>query len=71
MANVLVPIGTSYRTGQRNPVSGGFEFDGYTDGSSHPRPYTNELKIPLSIGETFPPISSAGKGCYWKLIYRL
>jgi hypothetical protein len=71
MYGALIAIGTRYRTGQTNPVSGGFEFDGYVDGSWSPYPTAAELKIPLAVGNGFPPIASAGKSCYWKLVYRL
>lgn len=62
---------TRFRTGEVNTISGGFEFDGYTDGSSYPQPHATERKIPLSKGERFPPISSSGKACWWKLISKL
>ena len=62
---------TRFRTGQTCTISGGYEFDGYTDGSSSPAPQAAERQIPVSRGETFPPIRSAAKGCWWKLIKRL
>lgn len=62
---------TRFKTGEECQVSGGYEFDGYTDGTSTPAPTAEEKEIPLSKGETFPPIRSTGKACWWKLIRRL
>ena len=62
------PLGSRFRTGQSNPESGGYSFDGYLDGTTWPPPKQHEREIPLSKGETFPPIHSAKKGCWWKLI---
>lgn len=61
-------IGTRFKTGQTNPESGRYRFDGYLDGTSSPAPKAEEREIPLSRTETFPPIRSAGKGCWWKLV---
>jgi hypothetical protein len=66
-----VAIGTRYKTGQTNQESGRFDFDGYLDGTSTPMPLPAERAIPLSKGETFPPIRSAGKACWWKLTQRI
>jgi hypothetical protein len=59
-----------YRTGQKNPESGVYQFDGYLDGGFTPYPTKEERLIPLSEDETFPPIASAKKACYWALVYR-
>lgn len=61
-------INSRYRTGEKNLTSGGYRFDGYLDGSSYPTPQPHEREIPLSKGEIFPPIRSANKGCWWKLV---
>lgn len=58
-----------YKTGEQCPKSGTYVFDGYTDGTSTPAPTANESSIPLSENETFPPIKSANKACYWKFAY--
>lgn len=55
-----------YKTGDKAPSTGNYRWDGYTDGTSTPRPTTEELIIRLSAGETFPPIKSCNKGAYWK-----
>ena len=55
-----------YKTGQECPKTGTYAFDGYLDGTSTPSPTTNESRIPLSKGETFPPIKSQNKGCWWR-----
>lgn len=62
---------TRFKTGETCTVSGGYQFDGYTDGSSYPAPKSQEQKIPVSRGERFPPIRSSGKACWWRLISRL
>jgi hypothetical protein len=62
---------TRFRTGERSQVSGRYNFDGYLDGSRHPTPHPAEQAIPLSKGEIFPPVRSAGKPCWWKLVERI
>jgi hypothetical protein len=64
-------IGTRYKTGEKNPESGRYRFDGYLDGTTSPAPRAEEMQIPLSKGETFPPIRSASKGCWWKLMQHI
>ena len=59
------PLGTSYYTGQNNPVSGVFEFAGYVDRSTYPSPSLEQRFIPLSKGEVFPPCCA--KFAYWTL----
>ena len=60
-----IAIGTRFHTGQHNPVSGTFLFDGYMDGVPTPVPSAGEKRIPLSLAEVFPPCMR--KACYWKL----
>ena len=59
---------TRFKTGETCIVSGRYRFDGYTDGTWTPSPTAEEMEIPLTKGETFPPIRSSGKGCWWKLV---
>jgi len=66
-----VGIGARHKTGEKCVESGRYRFDGYTDGTSSPPPRPEEREIPLSRGETFPPIRSAGKSCWWKLMQRI
>lgn len=66
-----VAIGSRFRTGEKCSESGRYRFDGYLDGTSTPAPTAEEKEIPLSEGETFPPIRSAGKACWWKLMQRI
>ena len=61
-------IGSRHRTGETCPVSGVYRFDGYLDGTSNPSPSADEREIPLSKEETFPPIRSTSKACWWKLV---
>jgi hypothetical protein len=57
-----------YRTGDTAPRTGRYEFVRYTDGTTTPAPTNNERVIPLSAGETFPPIRSCNKGAWWQAI---
>ena len=61
-------VGTRFKTGEKCVESGRYKFDGYLDGTSYPAPTAEEREIPLSNGETFPPIRSAEKACWWKLM---
>lgn len=64
-------VGARFRTGQECVVSGRYAFDGYLDGTTTPAPTSEERQIPLSRGETFPPIRSSGKACWWKLVHKI
>lgn len=64
-------IGARFRTGEVCPASGRYRFDGYLDGTKSPPPKPEEMEIPLSKGERFPPIRSSGKSCWWKLVQRI
>lgn len=70
----FVPMSTTtstrFKTGQTCPTSGDYRFDGYTDGTSSPSPTAEEREISLSRDETFPPIKSSGKACWWVLVRR-
>jgi hypothetical protein len=57
------------KTGETCEIAGDYRFDGYTDGSSSPRPTSDEMEIPLQRGETFPPVRSCDKAC-WRLLAR-
>lgn len=59
------------RTGEECEVSGRYDFDGYLDGTHHPEPRPEEKRIPLAKGNTFPPVRSSGRSCYWRLIERI
>lgn len=68
MTLVATPIGARQKTGEICPTSGRWRFDGYVDGTTYPAPSSEEMEIPLSKGERFPPIRSSEKACYWKLM---
>jgi len=57
---------TRFKTGETSPYSSWFRFDGYVDGTWSPAPTTEEQEIYLTTGETFPPIRSANKACWWR-----
>lgn len=61
-------VGTRFKTGEKCVDSGRYVFDGYTDGTTSPAPTSEEREIPISKGDTFPPIRSCNKGCWWKFI---
>ena len=63
----MANIGDKFKTGQTCPTSGSYVFDTYTDGTTAPSPTAEERVIPLKTNETFPPIKSCNKGCWWKL----
>lgn len=56
-----------FKTGETCQTTGHYQFDGYTDGTTTPSPTAEERIIPLSRGETFPPIRSCNKACWWIL----
>ena len=62
---------TRFKTGEESPYHAIYQFDGYLDGTSTPAPTPEEREIELARGETFPPIRSAGKACWWRLNRRL
>ena len=55
-----------YKTGQRAPVSGRYNWVRYTDGSRDRRPETNELQVRMTREDVFPPIRSTNKGAWWQ-----
>lgn len=63
---MVVAIGSEYRTGEKAPVSGWYDWVRHTTPSSC-RPTTDERRIPLSKGETFPPCRSCETGAVWRL----
>lgn len=58
------------RTGEKCEVLGQYDFDGYLDNTRQPEPRPEEQSIALARMDTFPPIRSSGRGCYWKLADR-
>ncbi len=60
-------IGTRYRTGEICSKSGRYTYAGYLDGSSRPEPARVETIVALREGESFPPVRSYGKPCWWIL----
>ncbi len=61
---------STFKTGEKCPISGVYAFVKYADGSSWPQPTLEERRIPLTRGETFPPVRSTNKAAYWKLSRR-
>lgn len=59
---------TRFKTGETSPYKATFRFDGYTDGTSTPAPTAEEKEIPMDKGDTFPPIRSTRKACWWNRI---
>lgn len=61
---------TRFRTGEESPCNARYRFDGYLDGAANPLPTREEQEIDLTYRENFPPIRSASKACWWKLLYK-
>ena len=57
-----------YKTGEEAPRTGRYEFVKYTDNTTFPSPTAEEKIIPLSKGETFPPVRSTNKAAWWRAI---
>lgn len=55
------------KTGEIASQSGTYTFDGYVDGTTYPAPTADEKKIPMTKGETLPPVRSAEKAAYWAI----
>ena len=58
----------THRTGEKVPESGIYSYQGPADGTTACAPTKEELEIPLSKGETFPPIKSCKTGAEWKKV---
>jgi len=63
----VATIGTEYRTGEKAPVSGRYDFVRCTKADRACQPTVGEQTIPLSHGETFPPCRSCASGAVWRL----
>jgi hypothetical protein len=57
-----------YKTGDKAPRTGRYEFVRYTDGTTTPSPTANERVIPMQAGNTLPPINSCDKGAWWRYL---
>lgn len=65
MADAMTKL---YQTGEKAPRTGRYQFVRYTDETVSPAPTLEEKVIPLSFGETFPPIKSSKKAAYWQAV---
>jgi hypothetical protein len=57
-----------YKTGEKAPSTGRYQFVRYADGLTTPSPTAEERLINLTAGETFPPIRSCNKAAVWQLL---
>ncbi|SFJ67968.1 YjzC-like protein [Halobacillus dabanensis] len=55
-----------YKTGEKAPEAGTYEFDGLVDGRKKDNVTEDEKQIELSNGDTFPPLRSSKEAAYWK-----
>jgi hypothetical protein len=62
---VKTPLGSQFKTGEKNPESGVYLFVKHTDGTINHT--TAETLIPLTKDETFPPCKSCNKAAIWQL----
>lgn len=53
-----------YKTGEKAPSTGNYDFVKHLDGTT--RCTSEEKRIRLEKGETFPPHKSCEKACYWE-----
>ena len=63
-------LGSEYRTGEKAPISGRYDFVRHTTAVSC-QPTSAERRIPLSLGETFPPCRSCRTGAVWRLVEKI
>jgi sporulation protein YlmC with PRC-barrel domain len=64
-------IGEVFHTGQKAEHSGIYEYVAHSDPKEYDpscHPSDAEKEIPLSKGETFPPVRSCGKSAMWRLV---
>ncbi len=57
-----------YKTGDTAPYKGTYEFDGFVDPKVNCKPTSEERRIPLDKGETFPPIRSCNAAAWWRFV---
>jgi hypothetical protein len=62
----MIRIGHRFMTGQVCNTTGNYEFDGYTDSTSHPLLPDDDKHISVNAGKPFPPASADAKSAYWK-----
>jgi hypothetical protein len=62
---MAISLGSQFKTGEKAPVSGVYRFVKHTDGTGNHT--VAETRIPLSVGETFPPCRSCNKAAIWQL----
>jgi len=57
-----------YKTGDTAPETGKYRYAGPASDGVSCSPTPEEMMIPLSRGETFPPVKSCGSrgGAYWQ-----
>jgi len=58
----------THKTGEKATTSGVYSYQGPVDRTSSCIPTKEEREIPLSKGETFPPVKSCGTGARWKKV---
>lgn len=54
-----------YKTGEKCEIKGTYVWVEYVDfPKKSPLPTCDEMEIPLSVGEVFPPVKSVNRACY-------
>ncbi|MBI4392854.1 MAG: YjzC family protein [Euryarchaeota archaeon] len=61
---------TEYKTGEKAPYSGIYGYVRHMNGPYGCKPTPDEMQIPLSVGERFPPHKSCSMGVIWSLLRR-
>lgn len=65
---MVVPIGSRFKTGDVNPVSGVYIYVGHMGPGCGFRPSPAQSRIPLTLGETFPPHTHCRQAVVWELV---
>jgi hypothetical protein len=63
---MFMSMADRYKTGEKAPEAGTYEFDSLVDGRKKEKVTEDEKKIELSNGDTFPPLRSSKEAAYWK-----
>lgn len=63
----MAKVGERFKTGQKCNTTGSYVFEQYVDGTMTPAPTREERVIPMTAGETFPPVRSQDKAAWWML----
>jgi len=55
-----------FKSGETCRETGTYEFDGFTDGTTNPKPTPDEREVTVTAGDKFPMPGNPKKSCYWR-----